>query len=403
MRLGLSIGILFLLLYFVVDLTIRRAESRELHLVIIVGTAVFLFATWTRWFVRFWKFFTLLACIFIMAMFVAISATTGDPESRLIVVILCPVATSSFVSWGPRWQLAVSAASLAAYGFAQKFIPIEDGYNTYRTLGLFAALLLAESTSIFIEQYRNRIRGQLDALEAAARFREREIATMAHDIKNPISALAGYIELLEEPSISQADRDQMIARIGSTAWNTNLVVSNALDLYRMEEDGRFHIPDAETNPNPVLADVAEDCAAQARRVGIKWRYDLADLPHARIDAQYLARIVRNLAAVPLGVACSGQVSLSASLCGERIAIEVDAPGARISAADLDKMMVNPRTSGRAPGAGKIGLFLARSIAEAAGGTLAIRTSNPTGINLRAEIPCLTPIPTEATQTARRSA
>jgi signal transduction histidine kinase len=389
LRLAASIGILFLILYLIVDVAIRGANP-GMHLLLIAAAAAFLALTWTPMFRRFWQLWVFAVCLVIMVMFIAISAATHDPVSRLSVIILCPFATASFVSWSPRWQLGMSAAALLAYSAAQLLVPINDNLNVYRWLSVLAALLLAQSTSIFIDQYRIKIRRQLEALETAARFRERQIATMAHDIRNPVSALAGYVELLEEPSTSPADRDQMIARIGSTAWNTNLVVGNSLDLYRMEEDGRLQVQSTETDPNPVLEEVVEDCAAQARRVGTQFLHHLEHLPHVSIDPQHLARIVRNLAAVPLTAGCKSEVSLWTSLCGERIAIDIDAPGARIGAADLEQMMANPRSSARPLNAGRIGLFLARSMTEAAGGSLLVRASQPTGIHLRAEIPCAHP-------------
>ena len=389
LRLAASIGLLFLILYLVVDVAIGGVEP-GMHVLAVAAAAVFLALTWTSMFRRFWQLWVFAICMVIMVMFIAISATTHDPVSRLSVIILCPFATASFVSWSPRWQLAMSAAALLAYSAAQFLVPINDNLNIYRWLSVLAALLLAQSTSIFINQYRLKIRGQLEELETAARFRERQMATMAHDIRNPVSALAGYVELLEEPSTSPSDREQMIARIGSTAWNTNLVVGNSLDLYRMEEDGRFQVKAIDTDPNPVLTEVVEDCAAQARRVGAEFLHHLELLPHVSVDPQHLTRIVRNLAAVPLVADCKGEVTLRTSLCGERIAIDIEAPGARITEAELEQMMANPRTSARPLNAGRIGLFLARSMTEAAGGNLSVRSLKPTGIHLRAEIPCAPP-------------
>ena len=387
LRLAASIGILFLILYLVVDVAIHEVDP-GLHILAVAAAAVFLALTWTPMFRRFWQLWVFAVCMVIMVMFIAISATTHDPVSRLSVIILCPFATASFVSWSPRWQLAMSAATLLAYSAAQFLVPINDNLNIYRWLSVLAALLLAQSTSIFINQYRLKIRGQLVELETAARFRERQIATMAHDIRNPVSALAGYVELLEEPSTSPSDREQMIARIGSTAWNTNLVVGNSLDLYRIEEDRRFQVKATDTDPNPVLAEVVEDCAAQARRVGARFLHHLELLPRVSVGPQHLARIVRNLAAVPLAADCKSEVTLRTSLCGERIAIDIDAPGAKLTEAELEQMMANPRTSARPLNAGRIGLFLARSMTEAAGGSLLARSLKPTGIHLRAEIPCV---------------
>ncbi len=402
-RLSAAIGLVFLLLYVVVDpQALNEPEHFKLHSISVAGVAAFLALTWTSIFRRFWQFWTFTICLFIMAMFIVFSAVTGDPVSRMIAIILCPFATASFVNWSARWQLAMSFAALGSFAVAQWMVPIPDGFNIYRWLGVLAAVLLAESTAIFVEQYRNRIRGQLEALEAAARFREREIATMAHDIRNPLSALAGYVELLEEPGARPADRDQMIARIGSTAWNTNLVVNNALDLYRMEENGSFPMRDGDIDPNPIIANVADDCAAQARRVGLGWRSELADLPGVRIDPRMLSRIIQNSAAAAIGAAKTGHVRITTSVRDGRIAIEIEAPSASIAAADLEQMMANPRGRSHSPGAGKIGLFLARAMTEAADGAFTVDLANPAGLRLRAEIPCGEIAPARSFQN-RRSA
>ena len=391
-RLAASIGILFLLLYLIADLAIRSEAGFGMHLFLIAGTVAFLVFTWTPMFERLWQLWVFTVCLFVMVMFIAISAVTHDPVSRLSAIIFCPFATASFVSWSPRWQFALSIAALVAFGFAQFLVPIDDRFNIYRWFSVLAALALAQSTEIFVDQYRRKIRRQLEALERATLFRERQIATMAHDIRNPVSALAGFAELLEEPSITPSERDQMIARIGSTAWTTNVVVGNVLDMYRMEDARRPRAPRFETDPNPVISDIAEDCAAQARRMGARLLFDLASLPRVSIDRQQLARVVRNLAAVPIMAPCKGDISLKTAVEGDRVVIQIDAPGAKLSASEIDQMMANPKDSDHPPNASKAGLFLARSMIEAVGGRLSPKISTPCGIILRAEIPCVPSVP-----------
>jgi signal transduction histidine kinase len=390
LRLASTIGLVFLLLYFIADLSIRNPESIELHVLLIAGTVAFTLLTWTPIFQRFFRWWVFALCTFIMAMFIVISAVTHDPVSRLIATLLCPLATASFVSWSPRWQLGLSFVALIAYAIAQVFIPIHDGFDTYRWFSLLAALALGEASAIFVDQYRREIRTQMEALQSAAQFRERQIATMAHDIRNPVSALAGYVELLEETSMTPQDRERMIARIGSTAWNTNLVVSNVLDLYRIEENGRvLPAPTSDADPNGIIAEVAEDCAAQARRADVDLRRELSHLPKVRLDLRHLERILRNLAAVPIAYGIGTHVVMRSSAREGRIAIELDAPGAKISARELEQLTTNPRTAERPPGAGKVGLYLARAMTEAAGGSLLVKTSEPTGIYIRAEFPSAT--------------
>ena len=59
---------------------------------------------------------------------------------------------------------------------------------------------------------------------------------MAHDIRSPVAALSGYVNLLEDVDTSPKERTDLLGRIGSTAWNMDLVVSNVLDYYEAQDD-----------------------------------------------------------------------------------------------------------------------------------------------------------------------
>jgi signal transduction histidine kinase len=388
LKIGGALGLFFLLAYAMVDLADGRIGPvvQAEHWTLLAGTCAFFGMTWTRAFRRYWKFWTLVYCAFMMSMFVAISARTGDPESRFIAMLLCPLATASFVSWGSRWQLAMDATVLVIYGAAEHFVPVVTRLNVYRWMGLFAALAFAQATAVFLERYRSRIRRQLEALEEAARFRETQIATMAHDIRSPVAALTGYAELLEEDSSDPAERRAILARIGSTAWNMNLVVSNVLDLYRIEEDGRFHPILTRVDLNRVITAAADDCAAEARRRGLEITMALAALKPATLDGHHLDRIVRNLMACAIARSSGGLVSLRAAVHDRKLKMEVNAQCPVIAPADLAAMLAGPDRSGRGPNAVSLGLFIARVMAESAGGGVEATFERAAGLTLRAAIP-----------------
>jgi signal transduction histidine kinase len=392
LKLGGSIGLIFLIIYTVFVLRGARAEAPEAgyYWLILSGTLLFFGVTWTNWFRRLWKFWTLGFCGFLMAMFVLISTFTQDPESRFIAIILIPLATASFVSWGPRWQAAMGALCVAIYAAADFLAPIESASNVYRWFGLAAAIAFAQCTAIFIERYRRRLRGQLDALEEAARFRETQMATMAHDIRSPVASLVGYAHLLEEDELSQGERSDLLARIGATAWNMNLVVTNVLHLYRAQEDGRFEPSPQPIDPRPLLAELADDCAIQARRKGLRMRTDLGELPRAELDPQHLDRIVRNLVAQAIARTDHGEVLLSVAARDGRITIEVRAPRASASAEELQRLFERPTGEGGKSGARGLGLYLARAMAEAAGGSVEAVCEPPRGLSFTAQLPLAPP-------------
>ncbi len=189
---------------------------------ILAATCLLFGLSWTRPFKRHWKFWILLYNLVLIGTFILISPETGDPESRFIAIMLCPLATAAFVSWGTRWQFTMAAMAVLGYAAGEYYVPIESPYRMYRWMGLFAAVIFAQYTSIFIERYRRRLRKQVEDLEVAARFRQTQMATMAHDIRSPVAALSGYVNLLEDADTSPKERTDLLGRIvrprGTWTW-----------------------------------------------------------------------------------------------------------------------------------------------------------------------------------------
>src|SRR5271166_4918563 len=357
-----------------------------LHWLTLAATCLFFGLSWTSPFRRHWKLWVLLYNLFLIATFIQISRVTGNPESRFITIMLCPLATAAFVSWGTRWQAAMAVTAVIGYAAGEYYVPIETPYWVYRWMGLLSAVIFAQYTAIFIERYRRRLRKQVADLEEAARFRETQIATMAHDIRSPVAALSGYVNLLEEAGISQKEQTDLLERIGSTAWNMDLVVSNVLDYYEVQEAAVIPAP-AELDPNQVLSEVAEDCAVQARRRHLKLRIEIAQLPACKLDRRHFERIVRNMLAYAIGRMASGEVVLRARMRNESIAVEVTDSGPPLSPAEMEALFERPDKNGDRGAARGLGLYIARAMAEAAGGRVEARFADGRrGLTLTAELP-----------------
>jgi len=387
LKLGGALGIFMLLAYLAYDQQLRGREAPGMgfHWLSVGVTCLFVGLAWTRGFKRYWKLWTLLYLCFLIAMFVAISLFTRDPESRFIAITLCPLATAAFVNWGTRWQFAMALTTIATYAAGDYVVPIDTPYSTYRWMGLTAALIFAQYTTVFIDRYRRRLRKQVHDLEEAARFRQSQIATMAHDIRSPVAALSGYVNLLEEDDLNPRERTDLMGRIGSTAWNMNLVVSNVLDYYDLQDNEIVAAP-VELDPNIVIAEVSEDCALQARRRRLTLRTEFARLPTCRLDPRHLDRIVRNLLAYALSRMSRGEVIVRTGLHNEMIVVDVSDSGSSLSIADLDRLFQGPnKEGGRGPGPG-LGLYVARAMAEAVGGRVDARHLPGRGLTLFAELP-----------------
>ncbi len=388
LKLAGALGIFMLLAYLAYDQQARgqQAPGTDPHWLILAATCLFFGLSWTDAFKRRWKFWILLYNVVLIATFILISRDTGDPESRFIAIMLCPLATASFVSWGTRWQFAMAVTAVLGYALAEHYVPIASPFAMYRWMGLVAAVIFAQYTSIFIERYRRRLRKQVEDLEEAARFRQTQIATMAHDIRSPVAALSGYVNLLEEVDISPNERTDLLGRIGSTAWNMDLVVGNVLDYYEAQDDDIVAAL-AELDPNQLLSEVAEDCGLQARRRRLHLRVELTSLPACKLDRRHFQRIVRNMLAYAIGRTATGEVTLRAGVRNDVIAIEVTDSGPVLTQEQLDALFQRPKSNGDRSAVRGLGLFIARAMAEAAGGRTEARFADGRrGLTLVAEFP-----------------
>jgi signal transduction histidine kinase len=388
LKLGGALGIFMLLAYLAYDQRLlgAHAPGTNLHWLILAATCLFFGMSWTQSFKRYWKLWILAYNLVLIATFILISRETGDPESRFIAIMLCPLATAAFVSWGPAWQFVMAVTAVAGYAAGEYLVPIRSPFGIYRWMGLIAAMAFAQYTSIFIERYRRRLMKQVEDLEEAARFRQTQIATMAHDIRSPVAALSGYVNLIEDTDTDPEERKDLLGRIGSTAWNMDLVVSNVLDYYEAQDSDIVATP-VELDPNQLLAEVADDCALQARRRRLNLRVEMSRLPACKLDGRHFQRIVRNMIAYAIGRTATGEVALRAGVRNEAIAIEVTDGGPNLTQEQLDALFQRPNRNGDRGAARGLGLYIARAMAEAVGGRTGARFADGRrGLTLVVEFP-----------------
>ncbi|HXN86708.1 MAG TPA: HAMP domain-containing sensor histidine kinase [Candidatus Binataceae bacterium] len=387
LRAGSTISILFLVIYLVDDMWSRHNGSLAIaifHWVTVIAALAFFGASWTKEFRRYWKLWNLFFCIVVISIFIMISAQTREGDSRFVAVLLFPLATAAFVNWGWRWQALMGLACIVLYAIAEFFVPISGG-SIHRWMGLLAGIALAEFTAFFMGLYRERLDAQVDQLVQAAAFRETQIATMAHDIRSPVAAIAGFVDLLDDEDLTEEDRKDILARIGTTAWSMDLTVSNVLDLYQIA-GGKVSAAPMRLDPNRIVADAASNCSAQAVHKGLNLVVSYGEVPRGNFDPRHLERIARNMIAYSISRIESGEVRLRTRPTNSGIAIEVEDDGPAPTDQELASLYARPEANGNRASKAMLGLHVARALAESVGGGVKLSLPSDKMIRLIAEIP-----------------
>jgi signal transduction histidine kinase len=383
------VGIFFLVAYIATDWHSHLGPSSALvtpyHWVALAIVLAFFGLTWLPGFRAHWRGWSLTTCVMMIILVVRISAITHDGETRYITIILCPFATAAFVIWGWRWQLSLVVACFFLEVLAEAAVPIAPRFDVHRMLGLLAALTLSQFTAVFLDRYRRRLRRQLMQLAEAAAFRETQIATMTHDIRNPLATLVGLVTLLVEDELDDKERSNLLARVWSTTTSMDLLVKNVLDLYLLEEQ-RLRPNWRMVDANSVVAEAAEHCNIEARLKGLRMRVDLGGLPKANLDPLHLERIIANLLTSAVRRTPAGEVRLQTSQRGDWIIIEVRDTGPEATPIEIERIFSRPNLAIEGARSSALGRYIAHALVEADGCKIQARVEDGWGLNLIVQLP-----------------
>jgi signal transduction histidine kinase len=244
-----------------------------------------------------------------------------------------------------------------------------------------AAILLAAAAVIWI----------LFQIDRLATQRARFAAAAAHELKTPLAGLLLHAEMLAEGLGDREHWRNYAATVSSEANRLGRVVSNMLDLSRLERAAPLASPQSGDLAEAVKQRV-EQHQSRLEDAGVSVEVAIErDLPKGVFDADALGQIVDNLldnAEKHTRMVEDRKVSLSVGTNEEQLRIEVadNGPGIprrqrRILFRPFDR---SADAAGR-PGLG-LGLAVARSLARAQGGELELDGDYTTGARFFLTLP-----------------
>jgi two-component system, NtrC family, sensor histidine kinase KinB len=331
---------------------------------------------------------------------------TIDPHGT--ITLMNPVARSIFRIPGPGPHrtvpagLALPLRSPGGEAVSREDSPLERARRGERFGEAQFELVRSDERPRWLSFTANPIHGRDDTLilnvvaihdvtelHELERMKEEYVALISHDLRNPLFATLIHVEgaqaaLLARGLVEESEAlDDAIAEVAKM----DSMIQDLLDSARMES-ATLTLNRRTTDLHELVRDVTESMAPENARVRVEVPAN-DPLPTAEVDAARLGRAVANVIGNALKYSprdAPVEVRLSAST--EHATIEVADQGSGIPQEDLPRLFdryyrASTRREERGHG---LGLYIARQVLEAHGGSIGVQSHPGAGSVFRITVP-----------------
>jgi signal transduction histidine kinase len=256
---------------------------------------------------------------------------------------------------------------------------LKEGADAYLTKPIDSRELMARVRAALETSRLKRL------LEAQRRD---HIAMLVHDLRHPLSSLGLIAEVLESEDMSPAERHAAVTQIRGMCTEMARLVDGVLVASRLEA-GVFSVERRLVKVGAIIEPMLRVFTPVATRRRVALVFDGSLELEVRADPQKLRQALDNLVANALKFTPrGGRVVVRVSRENDQVVFEISDTGPGIPAAERDTIFDRYKQGarGRAAGGAGLGLAIARGIAEAHHGTIAVGTGELGGATFRIVLP-----------------
>lgn len=245
-----------------------------------------------------------------------------------------------------------------------------------------------EEKNIKIELQNEAFLEQTKHLENVNNVKDKLFSIVSHDLKDSLSSINGFIDLLKDGSLSREEFDSLIPELSENANNASLLLFNLLNWSKSQMQS--------LEPKPSLFDVQEVFENKVRLIdqrleskGIKLvDHSLRDFAYA--DRSMFEIVIQNLLANALKFCKNGDtITVSNHISNGSCIISVADTGIGISKENIDKLFKNNSftTVGTKNEKGTgLGLSICKELVELNNGKIWVESTENVGSTFYVQLP-----------------
>lgn len=261
----------------------------------------------------------------------------------------------------------------------------------------FYAMVTDVSPLKAVEESLKQANAALDvqrrAAEAATAAKTAFLSNMSHELRNPLTRIIGYAELLAKRGAMDETQRRYVSRVYDASTALLEIINEVLDYSKLEA-GQVEIERGPTDPLVLGRRVLEMFEPTMDKKGLAHSFEAVGAP-ARVlaDETRIRQILVNLVGNAVKFTSAGAVSLRCTYdrAAHELRYEVIDTGPGIPADRLDRLFqrfsqVDSSTSRIVGGTG-LGLAISKALATAMGGDVGVLSIPGEGSCFWVQIPC----------------
>ena len=236
-------------------------------------------------------------------------------------------------------------------------------------------LLVLNHLSLFAYEIRAK------KLEEIDRMKDDFISMASHELKNPLTAIIGYSELLADTFENRDELDTIAAQkylgnIDISVERLKVLVDDLLDVSRIEQN-RLPVDNEVTQVAPIISGIISEMKVLADQKKLELTNTAVGLPSVLADNDRIKQVLINLVSNAIKYTPAGKVEIQGRFDEKWVYITVADSGLGISREGMEQLFskfYRVRTTQTLQIAGTgLGLWIAREIAQKMGGTLTVES------------------------------
>jgi len=226
-------------------------------------------------------------------------------------------------------------------------------------------------------------------LEEVDRMKDDFISMASHELKSPLTAMKGYVDLLQDSGNTETEKSHYLQNMAASIERLNTLVGDLLEVSRIEQN-RMPITIQQIDALPLIASLIDEMKVSAQQKKLELLSAFDTLPKVNADPDRLKQIIVNLLSNAIKYTPTGSVTVSTKTEGKWVYVTVADTGIGMSAQQTKDLFgkfyrIASEQTKQISGTG-LGLWISRELARKMKGDITVESIEGVGSHFTLQLP-----------------